>query len=876
MWPLVLLTTLVTLIPKGEHSVLLGWLRSGAWTRGLQAAYTGMVSRFCLGQGVGESFKPANGIKQGCPLSVILLNLLLLAVWSAIIDEGGRAKAKSYVDNAYAMAVEEEGVKEAVRKTNVFLDDTDMEAKASKCAGLSSGSTPTQFQMQGGAILHKDEFRCLGDDIIGRRTPRWQVVGAVLTKRVWDALPMAHVYRVPLSFNEKCLIEQRLVLARALFGCSYAVVGSKDLTQLQSAIMEGIWGLGRRSRSNAIVCYLLSPTMVDLLAWVPHMRLRTFLRLTLGNSSTSALARAAWDTGAAEQAVEAAGPICGPIGLLHRDLLSLSWEWPEFGRVRTERDQDLMDWDARELKEWSHVLRESLRARAWREAAGVDGLRGIDAGVDRDASLALLRTPGLDCYLAGTIRGVMANSVLSRQRLVKRSAEVSSPECPYCCSGEEEDQHHMWWLCSRWSRLRSETARYVPHLDTWPECFVQCGIVTEGFREPPGVDRTVMAGQVQRMMALISMERCDIDKGTKLVSRLSMREKPEYPFGWRPDGASYDPLAKALRLQVTRKDHDELLLLGLWTWLRELHWPPAEKQLGRRGITFLELALDFEVSTGLDLIDGAGLTRRGEQLAVLLRQMERSSGGRNTGFLGCVMRAATSLAVLGGPELAGLSIQPVFTGGTETEDCLRAVVDAAGPAARTSLMSGLKRATLAVAPPAAEVLAATPALPPAPHLTPAPVPTSAPREVVEEEPEPGDKEMEAEELGSQESLAALNFGGVGPPPQQSTTVSVAAGAAGSITESAGASQASLSAGRPTSSSSGAVASAALSQASSSPVTSTTHTTPRAVVCIRRTWGDEVTPQHNAEGQKKRRLGLEREAGGGRRGLPQTPWWRRRR
>ena len=649
------------------------------------------------------------------------------------------------------------------------------------------------------------------------------------------------------------------MLARALFGCSYAAVGSKDLTQLRSAIMEGIWGSGRRSRSNAIVCYLLSPTMVDPLAWVPHMRLRTFLRLTLGNSSTSALARAAWDAGAAERAAEAAGPICGPIGLLRRDLLSLGWEWPEFGRVRTERDQDLMDWDARELEEWSHELRESLRARAWREAAGVDGLRGIDAGVDRDASLALLRTPGLDRYLAGTIRGVMANSVLSRQRLVKRSAEVSSPECPYCCSGEEEDQRHMWWLCSRWSRLRSETARYVPHLDTWPECFVQCGIVTEDFREPPGVDRTVMAGQVQRMMALISMERCDIDKGTKLVSRLSMREKPEYPFGWRPDGASYDPLAKALRLQVTRKDHDELLLLGLRTWLRELRWPPAEKQLGRRGITFLELALDFEVSTGLDLIDGAGLTRRGEQLAVLLRQMERSSGGRNTGFLGCVMRAATSLAVLGGPELAGLSIRPVFAGGTETEDCLRAAVDAAGPAARTSLMSGLKRATSAAAPPAAEVPAATPALPPAPHLTPAPVPTSAPREVAEEEPEPGDEEMEAEELGSQESLAALNFGGVGPPPQQSTTsVSVAAGAAGSITESTGASQASLSAGRPASSSSGAVASVALSQASSSPVTSTTRTTPRAAVRIRRTWGDEVTPQHDAEGRKKRRLGLERE------------------
>ena len=77
-------------------------------------------------------------------------------------------KAKSYADDVYATVAEEEEVKEAVRKTDVFLDDTDMEAKASKCAGLSSRSTPTQFQMQGGAIPHKDEFRCLGGDIIGR------------------------------------------------------------------------------------------------------------------------------------------------------------------------------------------------------------------------------------------------------------------------------------------------------------------------------------------------------------------------------------------------------------------------------------------------------------------------------------------------------------------------------------------------------------------------------------------------------------------------------------------------------------------------------------------------------------------------------------
>ena len=51
----------------------------------LQGMYDSLRRRFCLGASLGSEWTATNGILQGCPLSVFLLNALM-AVWSRAVD----------------------------------------------------------------------------------------------------------------------------------------------------------------------------------------------------------------------------------------------------------------------------------------------------------------------------------------------------------------------------------------------------------------------------------------------------------------------------------------------------------------------------------------------------------------------------------------------------------------------------------------------------------------------------------------------------------------------------------------------------------------------------------------------------------------------
>ena len=54
--------------------------------RPIGAMYAGLRRRFRMGAFVGQSFRSTNGILQGCPLSVVLLNALL-SVWLEAVSQ---------------------------------------------------------------------------------------------------------------------------------------------------------------------------------------------------------------------------------------------------------------------------------------------------------------------------------------------------------------------------------------------------------------------------------------------------------------------------------------------------------------------------------------------------------------------------------------------------------------------------------------------------------------------------------------------------------------------------------------------------------------------------------------------------------------------
>ena len=67
----------------------------------LKSMYCNLTRHFRIGAFVGKGFKSTRGILQGCPLSVVLLNIIM-EVWCRLVSGKTGAKPKCYADDATA------------------------------------------------------------------------------------------------------------------------------------------------------------------------------------------------------------------------------------------------------------------------------------------------------------------------------------------------------------------------------------------------------------------------------------------------------------------------------------------------------------------------------------------------------------------------------------------------------------------------------------------------------------------------------------------------------------------------------------------------------------------------------------------------------
>ena len=80
---------------------------------------------------IGKGFASTNGILQGCPLSVVLLNLLM-QVWATAIEQETPCRARCYADDAQATGTLTEHIRQAIHVTLEFCRLTGMEMNTKK------------------------------------------------------------------------------------------------------------------------------------------------------------------------------------------------------------------------------------------------------------------------------------------------------------------------------------------------------------------------------------------------------------------------------------------------------------------------------------------------------------------------------------------------------------------------------------------------------------------------------------------------------------------------------------------------------------------------------------------------------------------------
>ncbi|KAJ9460347.1 hypothetical protein DIPPA_24595 [Diplonema papillatum] len=220
----------------------------------LRAIYRLLARRFKLPLGVGREFSVTNGILQGCPVSVILINALLSVVMKAVKKEAEGVSPKSYADDATLLSrLSEAALQKGVDVVDEFCTLTGMELNLQKTVAFSTRrrhQSTLKLRSVDALLRFSKSVKCLGVLVstAKNRTERSD------SERVEKAAALAEGLRhAPFRYEKRVRIVQSNVLPAALSGCSFAPVSKVAMKRLTTSVMGLIWGGSNPKRAREMV-----------------------------------------------------------------------------------------------------------------------------------------------------------------------------------------------------------------------------------------------------------------------------------------------------------------------------------------------------------------------------------------------------------------------------------------------------------------------------------------------------------------------------------------------------------------------------------------------------------------------------------------------
>jgi ribonuclease HI len=416
----------------------------------------------------------------------VLLNLLVNVWAQAVKTEVPAALPSGYADDTGATSPEPGPIQSVLDVTGQFAKVTGQVLNASKshCWGtcISQRHELANLTLMEQPVPLTTGGRLLGAHVAYQRG----VKNALGDKRVKQGVIVCERIRwAPLPMHVRAKLLASLVIPSALYGVSVGGLTLGLLNSLTSAVMRAVWGTKRKLRSKEIVLSLFVPGhLVDPTQSMVYQCLCTLRKFACKRPDLIHVLRNCW-----QACVVEGDSAPGPVGLIHRAVLSIGWSWDCFDSFERPGRSPLPLCEGPDTW-WLHELRDGLRLSKWAIAASKrDDMQGLQAvqGVDRQATLALLNSRKTPAETSGILRGIVSGSVRLQKRLYQAGI-VESPLCPFCnmC---EETCFHCYWECPKWDALRLEFHLPCRRVRAdWPACTSNCSI----FLEDPNVTALVM------------------------------------------------------------------------------------------------------------------------------------------------------------------------------------------------------------------------------------------------------------------------------------------------------------------------------------------------------------------------------------------------
>ncbi|KAJ9457884.1 hypothetical protein DIPPA_28039 [Diplonema papillatum] len=181
--------------------------------------------------GLGDIFYTTNGILQGCPLSVILINALLSIVVRRVDDVGG-VTSESFADDLTLLTrLREACLQDALVEVDRFCYNTGMSIGVPKTFAFG---TPKRYEAKlkiGGAdIVTKEELTIVGCLVGTKRTRR--TTDLRYDQRAEEAERLG---ALPISRAQRSGLAAMAVLPAATYGSEFALPTVRGLGKFTAA-----------------------------------------------------------------------------------------------------------------------------------------------------------------------------------------------------------------------------------------------------------------------------------------------------------------------------------------------------------------------------------------------------------------------------------------------------------------------------------------------------------------------------------------------------------------------------------------------------------------------------------------------------------------
>eukprot|EP01064_Diplonema_japonicum_P000874 TRINITY_DN1058_c1_g1_i11.p1 TRINITY_DN1058_c1_g1~~TRINITY_DN1058_c1_g1_i11.p1 ORF type:complete len:903 (+),score=136.99 TRINITY_DN1058_c1_g1_i11:2748-5456(+) len=224
--------------------------------RALQGMYNQISRRFKFPIGVGDPFEATNGILQGCPLSVIIINALLSVMIKTM--EAAGVDVVAYADDAYLLAKLRSILQAGIDGALEFCTLTDMKLNDTKTVAFG---TARGFKSE--VLGNRKESRKGVEVTVPYKTVKsLKALGVQLSMEAgttWNA-PSTKAFgsldrlgNTNLAFETKAHFVSSSILPSCLYASPFSPPNKETIKKLTTRITVCLWGPHHRGRSPIAV-----------------------------------------------------------------------------------------------------------------------------------------------------------------------------------------------------------------------------------------------------------------------------------------------------------------------------------------------------------------------------------------------------------------------------------------------------------------------------------------------------------------------------------------------------------------------------------------------------------------------------------------------